>query len=97
MTEMTEEAALTSELQELVGKEVCVAVSVYGVERNGFFTQMSIHGELEGHPEDSAIYRVVNSQKTYTYFRVEDVIVVNPFSGPTIIHIKIDQRNSDDG
>ena len=89
------EAKIREDLQDLIGDTVVAAVSVYGMERNGFFTQMSIEGKLEGHSEDDDIYRIVNSQRTYTYFRVEDVIIVNVVSSPTIIHLVIDQRNNE--
>jgi hypothetical protein len=76
-----------------VGEEVCVAVCVNGIQRNGHWTQMSIQGILEVHPEDDDSYRVVNAQRTYTYFRTEDVILVNPLTlDLTTINVRIDLK-----
>ena len=81
-----------AELAELIGDEVCVAVSIHGVLRSGHYTQMSIHGTLEAHPEDNDSFRVVRDKRTYTYFTTEDVLAVNPWTtGLTTIHIQIDQ------
>ena len=82
-------------LTECVGKEVCVAVSVYGIERNGFYTQMSIQGTLHVHPEDDDAFRVVRDRRTYTYFRTEDVLLVNPLTEDmTTINVAIDQKET---
>ena len=89
---MTDEKKL---LTECVGEEVCVAVSIHGIERNGFMTQMSIQGELQVHPEDDDAFRVVRDQRTYTYFRTEDVLLVNPLTlDLTTINIVIDQKET---
>ena len=80
------------DLLDLVGEEVCVAVSIYGVLRSGHYTQMSIQGTLQVHPEDDNAFRVVRDKRTYTYFQVEDVMLVNPLTlDLTTINVKIDQ------
>ena len=80
------------DLLDLVGEEVCVAVSIYGVQRSGGDTQMSIQGTLQVHPEYDNAFRVVRDKRTYTYFQVEDVMLVNPLTlDLTTIHVKIDQ------
>jgi len=88
---MTEKQWLT----QCVGQEVCVAVSVDGVIRNGFMTQMSIQGTLEVHPEDDDAFRVVCGARTYTYFRTEDVILMNPLTEDlATIHVAINQKET---
>lgn len=93
MTLTKEQKQDKADLAELVGEEVCVAVSIHGVIRNGHFCQMSIQGELEVHPEDDNAFRVVRDKRTYTYFGVEDVIVVNYWTqGLATINVRIDQK-----
>lgn len=91
-----ERQAIKEDLRAMEGERAVAAVSIYGVERNGFFTQMSVDGVLERHPEEDR-YRIVNrhSEKTYTYFQPDDVIVINVLSSPTIIHLAIDQKGDE--
>ena len=85
-----------AELTDLVGEQVCVAVSIHGVLRNGFYTQMSIQGQLEVHSEDDNAFRVVRDSRTYTYFRVEDVLLVNILTQDVVtVCIRIDQQEDD--
>tara|TARA_R110002020_G_scaffold71008_3_gene183883 strand:+ start:768 stop:1055 length:288 start_codon:yes stop_codon:yes gene_type:complete len=88
-----------NELQDLVGKVVTVAVSTCGIVRNGFFTQMSIQGELESMGMDSTSdqYRVVKDECSYVYFDASDVYLVNPLvSTGVVIHTRIDTPPEDE-
>ena len=84
------------ELNALVGKEVVVAVSVLGYNRNHYFTQMSVNGTLESNGTLFELhgvhaYRVLLTRDTYCYFTGEDVYLINPLvTCDPIIHIKID-------
>ena len=85
-----------AELAALVGEEVCVAVSIYGVLRSGHYTQMSIQGTLQSHPKDDNKFRVVRDKRTYTYFQVKDVLVVNILTEEVVtINVRIDQAEDD--
>ena len=93
MKEQKEDKAL---LAALIGEEVCVAVSIHGVLRSGFYTQMSIQGTLEVHPEDDNAFRVVRDKRTYTYFQVKDVMLVNFLTEEVAtINVRIDQEEDD--
>jgi hypothetical protein len=78
---------------DLIGDEVCVAVSIEGIIRNGFMTQMSIQGTLE---ENENQFRIVKDERTYTYFSPNDVLLLNLTTTevPTI-HVKINQEDDE--
>ena len=83
------------ELNALVGSNVVVAVSVVGIMRNNFLTQMCVNGTLERNEAasdmDVKAYRVLLSQNTYCYFGVEDIYLINPIvTTDPVIHIRID-------
>ena len=90
---------MNHELNELVAKDVTVAVSTLGAFRHGFHTQMSVKGELQNLP-DTDQYRVVvpenpnamsNSDQTYVYFKASDVYLINPLvSTGVVIYVRID-------
>lgn len=83
-----------SELMNLVGTEVTVAVSTQGIVRNGFFTQISIKGILE---ELDGSFRIVKDNCTFVYFELEDVYLINPLvSTGVVIHTRIDTPKEED-
>ena len=83
-----------SELMNLVGTEVTVAVSTQGIVRNGFFTQISIKGILE---ELDGSFRIIKDNCTFVYFELEDVYLINPLvSTGVVIHTRIDTPKEED-
>lgn len=78
--------------QELIGQSIVVAITPDSFTRNGFHTQMSIHGILEAKKE--GCYRILVGDGTFVYFKAEDITLVNPLvhCADAVIYIKIDQR-----
>ena len=75
----------------MIGETVIVAVSTQGIGRNGFWTQMSIIGTLEGKAGGNTTFRVITNDSTYCYFGTEDCYLVNPLvSTAPVIHLRID-------
>lgn len=75
-------------LRSLVGKYVRVAIVPDGYSRNNFGVQIAVGGKLECREGDdhNPHYRVLVDDDNFTYFKVEDVILVNTLATrPTIM------------
>ena len=90
---MTEDPTVIQlKMGTFVGKTVCVAY-VQGdepVRKDSNKTQISVEAILEKHP-DKSLYRVLVSDSTYSYFKLNDIwnIVHNTIEGKRpIIFIK---------
>ena len=59
-------------LGTLTGQKVSVIITSMNFKRNGFHTQVSVAGDLEGEPKTGR-YRVVTTDDNYAYFFAENV------------------------
>lgn len=84
----TVEMSTLEQLEDLIGKEVVVAITKDGYSRNHFNAQISICGILEKHPEDVA-FRFLIDDQTFSYFEEEDIISVNKEASKPIIMLTI--------